>query len=263
MKHFTTRFTAVLAALLLSFGVMTVVSASASTSPTYYACLNAGTLTKVGTTAPSCTAPAKRISWASESQLAHQTAVLATENGQKRIQTVVSALLKRAARLATASGLASVETGVATLSGQLQGSDASVTLTTLANLISATAAGGNLSALQSALTTAIANSVAPLATAANLATLQTGMNSLPSQLQGANPAVNLTTLSTLVSALAAGSNLAALQSALSSAITSSTAPLATASSVATLQTNMATLQASVNTLNSKLDTLCSAQGAAC
>jgi len=40
-----------------------VLSAGAASSTTYYACLKSGTLSKVGTTAPTCTSPATQISW--------------------------------------------------------------------------------------------------------------------------------------------------------------------------------------------------------
>jgi hypothetical protein len=148
MRRVTPRFrivAAVLTASLLAVGVTSVVSASASTRPpTYFACLKAGALTHVGTTAPTCKAPARGISWASESQLAHRLSGLATEVGQARIQTVVSTLLRRTPGLATASGLASLQSVVDLLPSQVQGSNASATLTSLTTLIGALAAGDNL-----------------------------------------------------------------------------------------------------------------------
>ena len=98
MRRLTPRFrilAAVLAAVLLSVGVTSAVSASASTpSPPYFACLKAGTLTKVGTTLPACKAPAKRIWWVSEGQLAQKISGLATQTGQAKIQTGVNTLLE-------------------------------------------------------------------------------------------------------------------------------------------------------------------------
>ena len=231
MRRLTPRFrilAAVLAASLLSVGITSVVSASASTpSPTYYACLNAGTLTNVGTTFRFCKAPAQLIAWASESQLRAQISGLATETGQANIQTGVNTLINQTSGLATASSLASLQSGVNALPGQLQGSNTSETLTSLSGLINTVAAGDNLSALQSALSTAIISSAAPLATAAGLASLQSTVNALPGQLQGPNTSETLTSIQQ------------------------------------SLQTSLATLQSSVNTLNNKVDTLCSAQGASC
>jgi hypothetical protein len=52
-----------LAALTLVIAGSVTLSAVAATSTTYFACLSNGQLTKVATTAPKCTAPAKQISW--------------------------------------------------------------------------------------------------------------------------------------------------------------------------------------------------------
>ena len=46
-------------------GVSAAVQTGGSAKATYYACLNAGALSQVGTTAPSCTSPAVEISWLS------------------------------------------------------------------------------------------------------------------------------------------------------------------------------------------------------
>ncbi len=55
---------AVVATALLSVGVTVAVTAGATGSnPTYYACLNGGKLSSVGTTTPTCTSPATLISW--------------------------------------------------------------------------------------------------------------------------------------------------------------------------------------------------------
>jgi hypothetical protein len=49
---------------VLAAGFTTIALAGASSANTvYYACLKSGTLTKVGTKAPTCAAPATRISW--------------------------------------------------------------------------------------------------------------------------------------------------------------------------------------------------------
>jgi hypothetical protein len=56
----------ILAATAAVASVASVAFVGASTPPTkYYACLQAGTLSKVGTAAPACAAPAQRISWSS------------------------------------------------------------------------------------------------------------------------------------------------------------------------------------------------------
>jgi hypothetical protein len=44
-------------------GILTATAGATGTSTVYYACLSGGQLTKVGATAPTCTAPATRISW--------------------------------------------------------------------------------------------------------------------------------------------------------------------------------------------------------
>jgi hypothetical protein len=55
---------AVVATTLIGAGVAVGMTASAAgTDTTYYACLKAGVLSKVGTTAPTCVAPATAISW--------------------------------------------------------------------------------------------------------------------------------------------------------------------------------------------------------
>jgi hypothetical protein len=55
---------AVVATALISTGVTVAVTAGATaTNTTYYACLNNGKLSNVGTTAPTCASPATAISW--------------------------------------------------------------------------------------------------------------------------------------------------------------------------------------------------------
>jgi hypothetical protein len=44
-------------------GVLAATAATPNTTTVYYACLSNGTLTKVGAAPPTCTAPAKQISW--------------------------------------------------------------------------------------------------------------------------------------------------------------------------------------------------------
>ena len=67
MSRLTPRiriFVAVVVTAALSAGVTSVMTAGATTpTTTYYACLKAGKLTKVGTVAPTCKAPATQISW--------------------------------------------------------------------------------------------------------------------------------------------------------------------------------------------------------
>ncbi|HEY1737269.1 MAG TPA: hypothetical protein VGI86_01085 [Acidimicrobiia bacterium] len=46
-----------------ALGALAVTAGAAGSASVYYACLSGGNLTKVGTTAPTCTAPAKQISW--------------------------------------------------------------------------------------------------------------------------------------------------------------------------------------------------------
>ena len=46
-----------------ALGALAVTAGATGTSAVYYACLSGGTLSNVGTTAPTCKAPAKQISW--------------------------------------------------------------------------------------------------------------------------------------------------------------------------------------------------------
>jgi hypothetical protein len=52
--------------ITVAVGVAAAVTAGASGTSTYYACLKAGKLTKVGASAPTCVAPATQISWNSQ-----------------------------------------------------------------------------------------------------------------------------------------------------------------------------------------------------
>jgi hypothetical protein len=54
---------AAIAVAALAIGVADVTAGASGSDPAYYACLSGGSLTKVGTTAPTCSAPATRISW--------------------------------------------------------------------------------------------------------------------------------------------------------------------------------------------------------
>jgi hypothetical protein len=47
----------------LAIGAVTLTAGAAGTNTTYYACLNGGKLSSVGTKAPTCTSPATLISW--------------------------------------------------------------------------------------------------------------------------------------------------------------------------------------------------------
>jgi len=80
MRHKTAII--VMSALLLTAVLTTGVSAAvfesgSAKTTTYYGCLNAGTLTQVGTTAPTCTSPAVQISWLSASSTDTKTQVSA------------------------------------------------------------------------------------------------------------------------------------------------------------------------------------------
>ena len=102
---------------------------------------------------------------------------------------------------------------------------------------------GQITTSQTALATAITNAVSTLA--------------------GVPGGTTLASLLNQINALAAGTNLSALQAALNTAITNSAAPLATAANMSTLQATVNTLNTTVNTLNTKLDTLCATDGASC
>lgn len=56
----------VLAIGVVAFGLSVGADSTAPTATTYYACLNAGQLSQVGTTQPTCTSPATPISWNSQ-----------------------------------------------------------------------------------------------------------------------------------------------------------------------------------------------------
>lgn len=54
---------AVMATLAAGVVVVNAVTSASTTTTTYYACLSGGKLSKVATTAPTCTAPATSVSW--------------------------------------------------------------------------------------------------------------------------------------------------------------------------------------------------------
>jgi hypothetical protein len=86
MSRFTPRIRIVAAVVVtaaLSIGVMSVMTAGATTpNATYYACLAKGKLSKVGTTSPTCSSKASVISWNSVGPPGPQTGALLYENTQ-------------------------------------------------------------------------------------------------------------------------------------------------------------------------------------
>ena len=136
--------TVIVTAALVSGVSAAVLAPAAAPTTTYYGCLNAGTLSQVGTTAPTCTSPAVRISWLSASSTDTKAQVAAAITAANGVSCAVPA-----------GGTAGVDWHGCNLSGQtlsgdnlsganLKGADLSGALLNSANLTNANLWGANL-----------------------------------------------------------------------------------------------------------------------